>query len=145
MDKEMFEKLKRSVVKHEGKSNFPYHDTVGKITIGIGYDLTDRGISDDWIDTQFDNDSNYFYECLCKFPWYLKLNTDRQIALIDMCFMGFKKFLNFKKLIKSLENEDNKTAAQEILNSNWAAIVGKEKGQRAYTIAQVILTGVYDI
>src|SRR2546427_7676812 len=31
---------------------FPYVDTVGKVTIGIGYNLTDRGMPDEWINTR---------------------------------------------------------------------------------------------
>lgn len=34
---------------HEGRRAFPYHDIVGKLTIGVGRNLTDRGLSDDEI------------------------------------------------------------------------------------------------
>ena len=34
---------------HEGRRAFPYHDTVGKLTIGVVRNLTDRGLSDDEI------------------------------------------------------------------------------------------------
>lgn len=141
MNLEMIEKLRKSLILHEGKSNFPYVDTVGKITIGIGYNLSDRGLDNDWIEDQFRKDVMYFNQQLSTFPWFTKLNPDRQIALIDMCFMGFKKFLSFKNLIKALEESDYKKASFEMLNSKWA----EQVNGRATTLAHVILTGVYSV
>jgi lysozyme len=139
MTPEMTEKLRRSLILHEGKSNLPYIDTVGKITIGIGYNLSDRGLDNEWIDSQFNKDVEYFSQQLSLFNWFLELNIDRQIALIDMCFMGFKKFLSFKKMIKAFEEKDFKKASFEMLNSKWA----EQVNGRAITLAHAILTGVY--
>jgi len=141
MNPEMFAKLKRSLVLHESLSKYPHLDSVGKITIGIGYNLTDRGISDDWINMQFQQDVSYFYLQLSQFPWFLDLTTDRQIALIDMSFMGWKKFLTFNKMLQALSIHDYKQAAFEMLNSKWAEQV---KG-RATTLAHAMITGVYEI
>ena len=83
----------------------------------------------------------YFYQQLSTLPWYQNLNFDRQIVLIDMCFMGWKKFLEFEKMIDAISRGDFKRAAFEMLNSGWAEQV---KG-RAESLAQGMLTGVYDI
>jgi GH24 family phage-related lysozyme (muramidase) len=32
---------------HEGRRAFPWYDSAGKISIGIGRNLSDRGLSDD--------------------------------------------------------------------------------------------------
>lgn len=142
MTQPMMDKLKRSLVKHEGYEKFPYLDSVGKITIGIGYNLSDRGIDDEWINKQYLTDINYFYNHLLQdFPWFKELNQDRQIVLIDMCFMGYKKFLSFKKLIDALSRHDYKVASFEMINSKWATQV---KG-RASTLAHAMLTGTYMI
>lgn len=131
-------KLKKLEVMHEGYRKFPYEDTTGHITIGIGYNLTDRGVSDDWIDKQFNEDIEFFYHQLAKqFPWFASLNEARQIALIDMCFMGFKKLLSFKKMFGFLAEKRYLLAANEVLNSRWATQVG----ERAQTIAKMIETG----
>jgi lysozyme len=140
MTPEMTAKLRQSLILHEKCNKFPYVDTVGKITIGIGYNLSDRGISDEWINTQFQQDITYFYNQLSEFLWFKDLNTDRQIVLIDMCFMGWKKFLQFKKMIAALEISDYKQAAFEMLNSKWSEQV---KG-RATSLAHGMLTGVYN-
>ena len=141
MTLEMQAKLKRSLILHEGLERLPYIDTVGKITIGIGYNLTDRGLSDDWINQQFSDDVDYFYNKLIAFPWFKHLTQDRQIALIDMAFMGWKKFLTFNKMIKALQQGDYETAAFEMLNSKWA----QQVGDRAKTLANVINDGVYHV
>ena len=141
MNQEMIGKLKKSLTLHEGRVNFPYTDTVGKLTIGIGYNLSDRGLDDEWIDNQFLKDINYFYSELKKFPWFEQLNTDRQIILIDMCFMGLKNFLKFGKMIEALEKKDYNKAANEMLNSRWAQQV---KG-RAINLANAMRIGVYTL
>lgn len=142
MNAEGMAKLKRSLIAHEGWERYPYIDTVGKITIGCGYNLSDRGIDDAWINDEYIKDVNYFNNQLTStFDWYKDLTTDRQIVLIDMAFMGFKKFLTFNKMLNAISKHDYKQAAYEMLNSKWAEQV---KG-RAETLAQAMLTGVYNI
>jgi lysozyme len=141
MTPEMMQKLRKSLVSHEEYRKYPYVDTVGKITIGIGYNLSDRGIDDEWINTQYLKDITYFYNQLSSFPWFQSIGTDRQIVLIDMCFMGWKKFLEFEKMIEALSKLDYKQAAFEMIQSKWAEQV---KG-RAASLAQGMLTGVYEI
>lgn len=137
----MIEKLKRSLTLHEGRKNHPYVDTVGKITIGVGYNLTDRGLDDKWIDDQLIKDIEYFYGQLSRYDWFNQLNEDRKIVLIDMSFMGVKKLLTFKKLIAALEQKNYQEAANEMMNSIWA----KQVKQRAFDLAQAMLEGVYTI
>jgi lysozyme len=141
MTPEMISKLRQSLILHEGYRKYPYVDSVGKITVGIGYNVTDRGMDDGWINDQYQKDVSYFYNQLFEFPWYQHLTPDRQIVLIDMAFMGWKKFLTFNKMINAISKGDYKQAAYEMINSKWAEQV---KG-RAATLAQVMLTGIYNI
>jgi lysozyme len=141
MTDEMQVKLKRSLIEHEDLKRFPYVDTVGKITIGIGYNLTDRGMPDSWINQQYSDDVQYFYNQLCEFPWYLDLNSDRQIILIDMAFMGWKRFLGFNDMISALKIHDYKIASDEMLKSEWAS----EVKERAISLANGMRTGVYNV
>jgi len=113
--------LKQLLVLHEGYRKFPYPDTEGNITIGIGYNLTDRGLPDAWINQQYEEDVNYFCSRLNEdYPWFKHLTPARQMVLINMCFMGYKKIAGFKQMIKALEKGDYKTAAVEMLDSQWA-------------------------
>jgi lysozyme len=141
MTDEMQIKLKRSLIEHEGLKEFPYVDTLGNVTIGIGYNLSSRGLPDAWINVQYNQDVQYFYEQLCTFPWYLSLNQDRQIILIDMAFMGWKRFLGFTEMIAALERKDYLTASHEMLNSEWAL----EVKNRATELAAGMLSGVYNV
>ncbi len=142
MTPEMAAKLRRSLIKHESYEKFPYTDTTGHITIGIGFNLSARGIDDTWINTQFTNDTEYFFDQLGAFSWFKDLNVDRQVVIIDMCFnLGFKNFMHFANLLHALSMHDYKQAAFHMLDSEWATQV---KG-RAASLAQGMLSGVYDI
>ena len=137
------QKLKRSITLHEKRTNYPYLDTAipPRITIGIGYNLSDRGIDDDWIDQKYNEDVNFFYNALNQFSWFKDLNYDRQIILIDMAFMGWKKFLEFKDMLSALAIHNYAQAANEMLNSEWA----KQVKTRATTLAEAMLTGSYTV
>jgi len=140
MTSSMRMKLRRIEVMHEGYRQFPYEDTTGHLTVGIGYNLTDRGMPDDWIEKQFNEDIDFFYTQLSKqFSWFDDLNEARQIALIDMCFMGFKKLLSFKKMFMQMASKRYDLAAREVLDSKWASQVGN----RAETIAKMIEFGEF--
>lgn len=140
MTPEMTTKLRKSLVSHEDYRKYPYIDSVGKITIGIGYNITDRGIDDEWINMQYQRDVNYFYNQLSKFSWFAGLNEDRQVVLIDMAFMGWKRFLEFEKMIEALAKFDYKQAAVEMLNSKWA----EQVKSRAISLAEGMEKGVYN-
>lgn len=142
MTPEMSAKLKRSLLQHEGFRNFPYVDTVGKITIGIGFNLTDRGLDDIWVNQQYVKDVTYFYDQLWHdYEWFRELNEDRQIVLIDMCFMGYKRFQEFVHMIDALSKKDYVAATNAMLDSEWAHQVP----ERARQLAHAMLTGVYTI
>lgn len=138
MNNDMKVKLRALLIKHENYKLLPYKDTLGNITIGIGRNLTGRGVLPVEIDMMFDNDVDHFFSFLAiSFPWFNKLNDARQCALVDMCFMGTKTFLEFKEMIAALEKEDYEGAAQEIVNSHYES----EVHQRAHDIAEIIRTG----
>lgn len=144
MSNEQQIKLKRSLILHEDKRNYPYFDTAQppNITIGIGYNLSARGLPDTWINNQYQEDANYFYEQLSKdFDWFNRLNEDRQIVLIDMCWMGYKKFCTFKKMIAAIAREDFNVAADELLDSKY----GREETNRAKVLAEGLRSGIYNI
>jgi lysozyme len=132
-------KLKQLLVHHESYRQYPYTDTTGHITIGIGRNLSDRGISTTEALSLLDDDVLYFSGQLNHYlPFFVNLSENRQIALIDMCFnLGTKGLLNFTQMIDALEKGDYEAAAKEMLNSKWATQVG----ERATTLANIIRTG----
>ena len=118
----MNDKLRALLIKHEGKKNLPYLDTIGKTTIGIGRNLTDKGLSDDEVNYLFMNDVGEAILGLMKvIPDFTGMSENRQNALVDMCFnMGITRFLKFKNMIAAIKAGDWTKAANEMRNSAWA-------------------------
>ncbi|MGO0624759.1 glycoside hydrolase family protein, partial [Escherichia coli] len=109
------QKLKGLLLQHESFRQFPYTDTTGHLTIGIGRNLVDRGITQSEALFLLDDDIVYFNSKLLHFlPFFIHLSENRQIALINMCFnLGVQGFLGFKGMILALESHDYNRAAQE--------------------------------
>ena len=133
------QKLKNLLVSHEKYEQFPYTDSTGNLTVGIGRCLNIRGISTTEAFYLLDDDLLYFTGKLNHFlPFFSKLSENRQIALIDMCFnLGVQGILNFTQMISALERGNYEDAAKEMLDSKWATQVG----ERATCLADIIRTG----
>lgn len=128
-------KLKAMLVRDEGICLKPYRDSVGVLTLGVGRNLEDRGISDDEARYLLDNDIN---RCVAELPSLVPcfgaLNDDRQHVLINMLFnLGATRLLKFTKFLTALEACDFATAAEEMLASKWAQQVG-DRATRLATI-----------
>jgi lysozyme len=140
MTPDMKIKLRTLLIRHESYKLLPYLDTASppNITIGIGRNLSGRGVLPVEIDMMFDHDVDHFFNFLSeKFDWFNKLNEARQCALVDMCFMGTKSFLEFKEMISCFEKSDFEGAAKEIENSHYET----EVHQRAHDLADIIRNG----
>lgn len=132
-------RLKLLLVKHEGMHNFPYQDSVGKTTIGVGRNLNDRGLSDDEVQFLFDNDVNRTWQDCLTLPYFGSLDEVRQHVVMDMVFnLGLPHFLKFEHLNTALGGRDFEKAAQEMLESLWA----KQVGGRATRLAGMMRSGV---
>lgn len=129
--------LREQLRQHEGWRTLPYTDTVGKLTIGCGRNLTDRGLSDREIRFLLDNDINDCINALATFPWFPDLDAMRQRVFVDLCFMGIKRLRGFTKMLAASERGDWPTAALELLDSKYA----QQVGQRAQTLAAMLETG----
>ncbi len=139
MLKETKIKLRKILIGHEGIKNFPYIDKSGKITIGVGRSLTDRGISSAEAVSLLDDDIDYFYnKLLCVLPWYCALDEARQVVLIDICFnIGLHAFMELKDFLDALEVRDYSLAVVEILTTKW----GRQNPFRAQKLANIIKSG----
>lgn len=130
--------LTKQLIHDEGMRLKPYRDTVGKLTIGVGRNLDDNGISEDEALVMLKNDIDQAFDELSQFDWFNSLKPVKQDALVNMCFnLGLPRLLSFKRMIAALEVGDYQTAADEALDSKWAVQVG----ERANRIAEVIRNG----
>jgi lysozyme len=118
--------LRAQLARDEGRRNRPYTDSVGKLTIGIGHNLTDNGLSDAAVDFVFDEDlAIVFVELDQYLPWWREMDEPRQAVLTNMCFnMGIKVLLTFEHTLAAMQRGDYQAAADEMANSKWAEQVG---------------------
>ena len=114
--------LRAILRKHEGVRHLPYCDTVGKITIGVGRNLTDRGLAQDEITLLFENDIKLSSDILDSlFTNWHEFPIQARHALISMAFnLGGPRLTKFKKMRAALENRDFLAAAEEAHASLWA-------------------------
>jgi len=121
----MNENLRRMLVCHEGLSLKPYVDTVGKVTIGVGRNLTDNGITKAECDAMFEHDVAVAEAVLISiFPECPMWTEARRNALVDMLFnMGEARFLRFTRMIAAIRRFDWMVAAAEMRDSQWATQV----------------------
>ncbi len=131
--------IEEQLRKHEGVRSKPYVDTVGKVTIGVGRNLTDVGLSDSEIDILLKNDIDRAVADLDReLSWWRKLNEARQRVMIDLCFnLGIGSLLGFKNTLHFIETGDYNSAATNLLKSKYASQVGI----RADTLAKMLRTG----
>lgn len=118
----------------EGVRLLPYVDTVGKVTIGVGRNLTDNGISQEEMEVMLENDVEaVLNECLNLTCW-ASLNPTQRRGLANMVFnMGLPRVRGFKKMLAALEAGEYLTAYAEALDSKWARQVG-DRAQRVATL-----------
>jgi lysozyme len=132
----MLDELKTHLIKFEGLITSPYHCTSGKLTIGVGRNLEDNGISVDEALFLLGNDlENVFKELHNTFPWYEDAPEKVKLVIADMCFnLGLPGLLSFKKMLKAIEEKDWIEAANQILNSRYAEQVGNRAVYNAHLL-----------
>lgn len=133
------EKAKKQLILHESEELKLYKDTVGKYTIGIGRNLSDRGITKEESDFLFTTDYNIVIKELDRnLSWWKNLDEVRQRVLFDMCFnLGVTKLLAFKNTLEAIRTGRYDDAAAGMLNSLWA----KQVKGRATRLANMMRTG----
>jgi len=117
------------------------HDKVlGKITIGIGRNLTDRGLTKSEAMFLLVNDINIVEAELIERAGevFVQCHDKAQRALMNMAFnMGLPRLMKFENMWAALAVEDYELAAKEALDSKWA----RQVGDRAERIADLIRGG----
>lgn len=126
--------LEEQLIKHEGLKLKPYLDTRGKLTIGIGRNLDDKGITKDEALMLLRNDIIHATSALEEMiPNYSSLSLLRQRVLIDMCInLGVRGLKKFKKFLAAIKAGNFTVAADEMMKSKWADQVGKRATRLAW-------------
>lgn len=131
--------LIRQLRLHEGERLKPYRCTAGKLTIGVGRNLDDRGITREESAMLLDSDIRLLEVDLYRaLPWASGLDDVRQRVLLDMAFnLGLPGLLQFKRTLEAIRTGQYQQAATMMLDSLWA----RQVGQRAERLARMMATG----
>ena len=123
----------------EGYRKMPYTDSVGKLTIGVGRNLTDVGLHDDEIALLLTNDIDFAEAaCIKLIPTWDDLSGARKAVLGNMAFnMGEHTFAGFVGMLKAVNESRWDDAADAMLASHWAVQVGA----RSQRLADQMRTG----
>lgn len=126
----------------EAVKQFPYRCSAGKLTIGVGRNLDDKGLSLDEVDYLLDNDIAGTLRDCERLDYWNSLDPVRQLVVADMVFnLGLSRFLKFVKLNAALALHDYTLAAHEMMDSNWY----KQVGRRAWRLREAMLSGEWNV
>ena len=132
------DKLIKQLKKHEGVELKPYKCTSNKLTIGIGRNLEDVGISEHEAEYLLMNDLDTYMKAAKTYDWYAGLNDARKAVIVNMLFnMGQTNFNKFLKMKQALDVGDHAEAAKQMLDSRWA----KQVKGRSEELAKQMETG----
>ena len=140
MTEALMNRIKAQLVRHEGLRLKPYRCTAGKLTIGIGRNLDDRGISQKEAYAMLERDIQDCEQWLNdEIPdIYNGLDEVRKSVLLNMCFnLGISGLLGFKNTLEFIKVGDWERAANNMLVSRWA----KQVGRRAIELSELMRKG----
>lgn len=130
--------LIEQLMRHEGVKLRPYRCTAGKLTIGVGRNLEDVGISRAEAEELLQHDIDRILREARHLPVYEDLDHIRQNVIMNMLFnLGLSRLLKFKRMFEALEKGSYTLAAAEMLDSRWA----EQVGDRAKELAEMMRTG----
>lgn len=115
------ERLVEMLKRHEGYRDRLYRCTAGKLTIGYGHNIEDKGISNNVAEMMLKEDiHDAMRDLFAVFPNNHEYPDNVRIALIDMVFnIGLPRFKKFQKMIAAVNARDWNRAADEMKNSEW--------------------------
>lgn len=123
---------------NEGLRLRPHLDTANppRLTIGVGRNLDDRGITREEAMLLLDHD---IARCLTELddalPWWTELPTAARAVLVDLCFqMGIGKLVGFSYTLGALREGQYQTAAAHLLVSRYARQTPARAARNAYAL-----------
>jgi lysozyme len=127
------------LIRDEGIKLKPYRDTVGKLTVGVGRNLDDVGITKEEAVFLLHNDIRAAEDAVFKaLSWTSLLDPIRRAVLVNMAFnMGIAGLLGFKHTLELVKAGKYEEASDEMLNSHWA----EQVGPRAARLSKQMATG----
>lgn len=136
--------LPKLLLLHEGLSLKPYRCATGNLTIGVGRNLEDMGISREEALLLLDNDiARVRAEMAEAIPWYLQLTAPHRAVLEDIAFnLGTGGLLKLKEALALFQAGKFEKAARELFHSRAFQMgTGPDKEGRRERLLQMIRSG----
>lgn len=130
------ERLANQLINDEDLRQKPYRDSVGILTIGVGRNLEDKGLSRAECLLLLDNDiTDALADCRAVVGNFDELNAVRQEVLANMALnLGRKRLQGFRKMLAAIARLDFEVAAVEMLDSKWAQQVKGRADRLTYAM-----------
>jgi lysozyme len=133
------------LVRDEGVRLKPYRDTVGKLTIGVGRNLDDVGVSQAEAEFLLANDVERTRADLDRaIPWWRgpspwkPVDPVRQRVLLNMAFnMGADEVARWPNWLAAVQSGNYEAASDSMLKTLWA----RQVGVRANRLSEMMRTG----
>lgn len=130
------------LIDHEGLELKPYTDTAGKVTIGVGRNLDEVGITESEALYLLENDIGRVRAELDQaLPWWREMDEVRQQVMIDLGFnLGVltppdtAKLLTFTLTLSLLKSGRYEAAADNLEKTLWH----KQVGRRALVLERML-------
>lgn len=119
------ERLANQLIEDEALRTKPYRDSVGVLTIGVGRNLEDKGLSRAECLFLLDNDiTDALEDCRAVVPGFDGLDPVRQEVLANMALnLGRDRLKGFRKMLAAVAARRFNEAAAEMLDSKWSTQV----------------------
>lgn len=137
----MIASLKDQLLRDEELRLKPYTDSMGKLTIGVGRNLSGKGISLQEAQMLLANDiAAATADLQAALPWTADLDEVRKGALLNMTFnLGIGGLAEFRDFLGKMQAGNFAAAAGAMLDSLWA----RQVGARATRLSVQIQTGTW--
>ena len=121
---------------HEGYRAKTYKCTSDKLTIGIGFMVSELSLDLDICEEILVRKlKDLQYSIKKKFHWFEDMPPHIKDVVMEMCYqLGVGGFSKFRKTISYLENKQFKNASVEMLDSLWA----KQTPNRAKALSNIV-------
>lgn len=130
--------LRERIERHEGRRRWPYRDTEGFLTVGVGRCIDKQPFSHDEINLMLSNDIERAIRGASAIPVYEFLDPARREILTEMVFqLGPYGVSRFKKFLAAARRKDWQVAHDEMLDSLWA----RQTPRRAKELAEAFRDG----
>jgi lysozyme len=140
--------LEAELRRDEGVRYWPYKDTAGIQTTGVGHNLQASPLPTSWtypltpaqVTQLLEQDIEDTFANLDRnLPWWRQLDEVRQRVVANMCFnLGIGKLLGFKNTLAAMQRGSYAVAAAGMKASAWYGQVGA----RAVRLCAAMETGI---